>query len=90
MANAHSADGRSLGSGPFYRKSGKNILPFFSRILGSYLAWIDADGILLCRERLGCRVCDACGIELQLENISRVQTRLGSKTETASFVMEDY
>ena len=27
-------------------------------------------------------MCDACGIQLQLENISRVQTRLGSKTET--------
>ena len=27
-------------------------------------------------------LCDACGINLQLGNISRVQTRLGSKTET--------
>ena len=27
-------------------------------------------------------LCDACGIQLQLENISRVRTRSGSKTET--------
>ena len=37
-------------------------------------------------------LCDACGINLQLGNISRVQTRLGSKTETKSseIFVEDY
>ena len=37
-------------------------------------------------------LCDACGIKLQLGNISRVQTRLGSKTETKSseIFVEDY
>ena len=36
----------------------------------------------LCRERLVEWLCDACGIQLQPEDISRVQTRLGSKSET--------
>ncbi len=37
-------------------------------------------------------LCDAYGIDLQLGNISRVQTRLGSKTETKSseIFVEDY